>query len=86
MVLIPEPTFGPGDLHLNRTSRKVNNGFEILPAGTFGALHDLGTAQDLVQANEPYENPRPNTARTRKKLRKSLTAQQEEEFACGQVE
>ncbi|GAB1311254.1 hypothetical protein MFIFM68171_01464 [Madurella fahalii] len=34
----PEPTFGPGDLHLNKTSRRVNDGFEILPAGTFGVI------------------------------------------------
>ncbi|KAK3335573.1 hypothetical protein B0T19DRAFT_12121 [Cercophora scortea] len=32
----PEPTFGPGDPHVNRSSRRVNNGFEVLPAGTFG--------------------------------------------------
>jgi hypothetical protein len=31
----PEPTFGPGDLHFNRASRRVNGGFEVLPAGTF---------------------------------------------------
>ncbi|KAK4218710.1 hypothetical protein QBC37DRAFT_437020 [Rhypophila decipiens] len=35
---MPEPTFGPGDLHANRSSRRVNNGFEVLPAGTFGQL------------------------------------------------
>ena len=35
-LLTPEPTFGPGDMHLNRTARRVNDGFEILPAGTFG--------------------------------------------------
>jgi hypothetical protein len=31
----PEPTFGPGDLHFNASSRRVNGGFEVLPAGTF---------------------------------------------------
>ncbi|KAK4201257.1 hypothetical protein QBC40DRAFT_61833 [Triangularia verruculosa] len=36
-IPVPEPTFGPGDLHFNRSSRKINEGFEILPAGTFGA-------------------------------------------------
>ncbi|POS86639.1 hypothetical protein EPUL_002912 [Erysiphe pulchra] len=28
--------FKPGELHMNKTSRKVNTGFEVLPAGTFG--------------------------------------------------
>ncbi len=32
----PEPTFGPGDLHVSRTSRRVNEAFDVLPAGTFG--------------------------------------------------
>lgn len=35
-LLTPEPTFGPGDMHPNRTTRRVNDGFEVLPAGTFG--------------------------------------------------
>lgn len=32
----PSP-FTPGELHMNNSSRKVNPGFEVLPAGTFGA-------------------------------------------------
>ncbi len=32
----PEPTVSPGDLHVNRASRRVNEGFEVLPSGTFG--------------------------------------------------
>ncbi|KAK1757631.1 hypothetical protein QBC47DRAFT_162187 [Echria macrotheca] len=40
-LAVPEPTFGPGDLHVNRTARRVNGGFEVLPAGTFGAAHQL---------------------------------------------
>jgi hypothetical protein len=28
--------FVPGELHVNKTVRKVNSGFEVLPAGTFG--------------------------------------------------
>ena len=38
---VPEPTFGPGDLHFNKSSRKVNQGFEVLPAGTFGPPHEF---------------------------------------------
>lgn len=37
----PEPTFGPGDSHVNKASRKVNQGFEVLPAGTFETGHEL---------------------------------------------
>lgn len=34
----PEPTFGPGDLHFsNRATRRVNSGFEVLPAGSLSA-------------------------------------------------
>ncbi|KHJ31925.1 hypothetical protein EV44_g0438 [Erysiphe necator] len=33
--LSPTP-FKPGELHMNKISRKVNTGFEVLPAGTFG--------------------------------------------------
>ncbi|KAK4162075.1 hypothetical protein QBC43DRAFT_356835 [Cladorrhinum sp. PSN259] len=48
-----EPTFGPGDLHLNRSSRKVNSGFEILPAGTFGNVMAMGTGEeDMVRRNK----------------------------------
>jgi hypothetical protein len=37
MAAPPEPTFGPGDLHFNTSARRVNDGFEVLPAGTFRA-------------------------------------------------
>ncbi|KAK0612965.1 hypothetical protein B0T17DRAFT_499066 [Bombardia bombarda] len=42
LLSMPEPTFGPGDMHVNRSSRRVNDGFEVLPAGTFGTSHELG--------------------------------------------
>ena len=29
-------SFVPGELHVNKSARRVNSGFEILPAGTFG--------------------------------------------------
>ena len=29
--------FVPGELHVNRQNRKINSGFEVLPAGTFGS-------------------------------------------------
>ena len=37
---LPGPTFGPGDQHMNRSARRVNQGFEVLPAGTFGSPHE----------------------------------------------
>jgi hypothetical protein len=30
-----DPIFTPGSLHVNKTARKINSGFELLPAGTF---------------------------------------------------
>ncbi|OAA56595.1 hypothetical protein SPI_07602 [Niveomyces insectorum RCEF 264] len=37
-------TFGPADTFANRATRKVNPGFEVLPAGTFGAFGSLAPA------------------------------------------
>ncbi|TVY83189.1 hypothetical protein LSUE1_G000860, partial [Lachnellula suecica] len=34
--------FVPGELHVNKSVRKVNSGFEVLPAGTFGASANPG--------------------------------------------
>jgi len=41
--------FVPGELHVNKTVRKVNSGFEVLPAGTFGVPTEFkgkGVEQD----------------------------------------
>lgn len=42
--------FVPGKLHINKSVRKVNSGFEVLPAGTFGvpsgSSHARGMGQD----------------------------------------
>lgn len=35
------PPFVPGELHLNKMVRKVNSGFEVLPAGTFGVTPEF---------------------------------------------
>ncbi|KAK3394584.1 hypothetical protein B0H63DRAFT_51194 [Podospora didyma] len=74
---VPEPTFGPGDFHLNRSARKVNDGFEVLPAGTFGTISvsELERARDLDgQAARPLN-----------KLRnKSVGQFEHEEVAYGQ--
>jgi len=56
----PEPTFGPGDLHYNRASRRVNDGFEVLPAGTFGMPPSLNAedAEDHGQGSKPTKRLR----------------------------
>jgi hypothetical protein len=56
---IPEPTFGPGDIHLNRTARRVNKGFEVLPAGTFGLSPALEATQNVILdcGDEPTRRP-----------------------------
>ncbi|KAL2134326.1 hypothetical protein VTI74DRAFT_455 [Chaetomium olivicolor] len=36
VVAAPERTFGVGVFRFNQASRRVNDGFEVLPAGTFG--------------------------------------------------
>lgn len=48
---VPEPTFGPGDVHVNRASRRVNPGFEVLPAGTFGVPHEFRANSDNAGAD-----------------------------------
>ncbi|CAP64967.1 uncharacterized protein PODANS_1_13580 [Podospora anserina S mat+] len=53
----PEPTFGPGDLHLNRSSRRVNGGFEILPAGTFGGPRKLDHSVNPVPGRTASQSP-----------------------------
>jgi hypothetical protein len=35
----PQPTFGPHDSYANRQRRQINEGFEVLPAGTFSTPH-----------------------------------------------
>jgi len=74
-LLIPEPTFGPGDLHVNRATRKVNNGFEVLPAGTFGVLHEFegNVAVNGLDCGNLDQEGRPN--RSLNKLRKKSNGQ-----------
>ncbi|KAK0730640.1 hypothetical protein B0H67DRAFT_44530 [Lasiosphaeris hirsuta] len=78
-LLSPEPTFGPGDLHVNRSTRRVNNGFEVLPAGTFGVLHEFdrgGSASNVGNDEISGHNIRPRSAN---KLRKKSTGQLQED-------
>ncbi|KAK3330356.1 hypothetical protein B0H66DRAFT_58624 [Apodospora peruviana] len=66
----PEPTFGPDDLHVNRSSRRVNNGFEVLPAGTFGIPpHEYAGAagQDHLESVQESNRVSKSPNRLRKK-------------------
>lgn len=75
---LPEPTFGPGDLHLNRSSRRVNHGFEILPAGTFGSLQEFGHngSNDDLEAGEDQSQSSKSSARDGKMPSRSQQQQQ----------
>jgi hypothetical protein len=66
----PSP-FVSGELHVNKTVRKVNSGFEVLPAGTFGVPPefkgkgvDMGDEDDLEDRRQ---------SRLQKKVRTSMT-------------
>jgi hypothetical protein len=74
----PEPTFGPGDVHLNKASRRVNQGFEVLPAGTFRTPHEFRTTSNHIDADgfEPQSlSPRP--VRKEKTMSYTQTLQQQ---------
>lgn len=48
----PSP-FVPGELHVNKTVRKVNSGFEVLPAGTFGVPPEFkGKGVEMGEEND----------------------------------
>jgi hypothetical protein len=66
----PSP-FVPGELHVNKTVRKVNSGFEILPAGTFGTPSEFkGKGVDTSQDEDSGER---RQSKLQKKPRTSLT-------------
>lgn len=72
---VPEPTFGPGDLHVNRSARRVNNGFEVLPAGMFGlsppefGYSSSAASVDLDNAGEQQGGYKPSRGANRLKKR-----------------
>jgi hypothetical protein len=75
---VPEPTFGPGDMHVNRSSRKGNQRLEVLPAGDFGAAHDFGGNSNNVDSDgsEP-RNLAPRPVRRTRQLSYTQTLQQQ---------
>jgi hypothetical protein len=64
----PSP-FVPGELHVNKTVRKVNSGFEILPAGTFGTPTEFRKG-DSSQDEDSGER---RQSKLQKKPRTSMT-------------
>ena len=66
---IPEPTFGPGDIHYNRSARRVNEGFEVLPAGLLGLPPQVEVTNPDLESGELRETG------GRKKLRKKSVSQ-----------
>jgi len=64
----PPSPFVPGELHLNKVVRKVNSGFEVLPAGTFGVPANIGGNGSEV---DEYGNSNDDTGdRKQSKLQK----------------
>lgn len=67
----PQESFKAGELHMNKSVRKVNSGFEVLPAGTFGASTDLkgkGLESDVGEDSGERRH-----SKLQKKARTSMT-------------
>ncbi|KAK7987941.1 hypothetical protein PG990_004793 [Apiospora arundinis] len=56
-----------GDVHANRSTRRVNAGFEVLPAGTFGVPSANDDSSDMESGNSRF--PPPVTNKLHKKTR-----------------
>jgi hypothetical protein len=71
-----DPVFKPGILHVNKTARKINSGFELLPAGTFDSTTTtVGNNPDgTIALAEPLEgDDRRRSKKLQKKRRDSIT-------------
>ncbi|CCU74604.1 hypothetical protein BGHDH14_bgh03840 [Blumeria hordei DH14] len=68
---VPSPIM-PNELHMNSNTRKVNSGFEVLPAGTFGQLAELSMPTEVAEiSNEQREaDQKPTEKKTQTKLQK----------------
>lgn len=70
---VPAP-FVPGQLHENKNVRKVNSGFEVLPAGTFGASTTAGPSSHNNGRYDPHEEESgERRGKLQKKPRTSMT-------------
>ncbi len=68
----PSP-FIPGELHMNKSVRKVNSGFEVLPAGTFGSPSAF-KGKGINQDNDEDSGERRQSAKLQKKPRNSTSS------------
>ncbi|KAH8884025.1 hypothetical protein GQ53DRAFT_771312 [Thozetella sp. PMI_491] len=69
----PQPTFGPGDMHFNKTSRRVNAGFEVLPAGTFGPPQGTERTGSRTDLGSDSDGSRDSTKQQNKLRKKSIS-------------
>jgi hypothetical protein len=71
-----EPIFTTGTLHVNKTARRINSGFELLPAGTFDittiTVRD-GTDGTRASAESGECNERKRSKKLQKRGRDSVT-------------
>jgi len=71
-----DPIFKPGILHVNKTARKINSGFELLPAGTFGSTTTTvwNNPNGTTALAEPLEgDDRRRSKKLQKRRRDSIT-------------
>ena len=66
----PRPTFAPGDMYANKSSRRVNAGFEVLPAGTFGFSHLQEPAGGSSNNADDEYDDEPGRGASNRKLKK----------------
>ncbi|KAG4437394.1 hypothetical protein IFR05_007119 [Cadophora sp. M221] len=64
--------FVPGELHVNKSVRKVNSGFEILPAGTFGVPSGSGHTRGMGQDYDEEAGEKKQSGKLQKKPRSSM--------------
>ncbi|KAK0104671.1 hypothetical protein ONS95_004945 [Cadophora gregata] len=67
----PSP-FLTGELHVNKSVRKVNSGFEVLPAGTFGVPAGSSQAKGTGYDNNDDAGDRRHPIKLQKKPRSSI--------------
>ncbi|RDL42085.1 uncharacterized protein BP5553_02064 [Venustampulla echinocandica] len=66
------PPFVPGELHINKSVRKVNSGFQVLPAGTFGVPAELQNVDLEGRYNPEYDSTDRRQSKLQKKRRSSI--------------
>lgn len=67
----PVSPFVAGELHINKSVRKVNPGFEVLPAGTFDTPKKFN--ESLEQDNDGLPGTKRRSSKLQKKLRSSIS-------------